>query len=105
MADAGGQDRVTLGQDLTAGETTVRNEWGHLVIRFADGGSLDAGQPVRRIHRRSLADRQIEQIVFADGTVWDQAQLRALALAAGGADDDVMFGLTRRPDGGGATTR
>jgi len=90
VSDSGGTDAVQLGSGITAAATTVRNRSGDLVMSFADGGTLTLSSQYDYTTSAAKPTRQIEQIVFADGTVWDQAQLRAQAVTGGAAADSLI---------------
>ena len=94
VSDYGGADSVQLGGGITAANTTVRrNAVGALVLSFPDGGSLTLSSQYDATTVGALPDTQIEQVTFADGTVWDQAQMRQLALARGSEGADEIFGF------------
>jgi Ca2+-binding RTX toxin-like protein len=99
-----------LGAGLDVSAVTVRHSGSDLVLGFADGGSLTLAAQYSADTGAGQTRRQIEQVVFADGTVWTQAALRSHALAssaaadqitgfdsadtlAGGAGNDVLQGL------------
>ena len=67
------QDIVSFLSPLTPADVQVRREGADLVLAYGAGDSL----AIRRWFE-SASDR-IEEIRFADGTVWDAARLQALA--------------------------
>ena len=92
LSDVGGVDKVVLGAGITAATTKVA--WvgsGSLVLTFADGSSLTLKSQYS-IAGAAQTAYQIEQVMFADGTVWDQAQMRTLA-GLGTANSDTLYGL------------
>ncbi|SMB26121.1 protein of unknown function [Sterolibacterium denitrificans] len=100
MIDEGytaGEDTVALGAGVTPADVTVR--WtmqGDMTITLSDGSRLT----VRGQADTWSLERGIEQLRFADGTVWDRAALAARALAAtdgndvivGSYEDDILDG-------------
>jgi Ca2+-binding RTX toxin-like protein len=92
ISDAGGQDSLQLGAGLAADAVVVRRTAsGDLVLALADGGQVAlAGQ--YDAQGAAVLATQIEQVTLADGTVWDQARLRKLAVTGGaGADELIGF--------------
>jgi Ca2+-binding RTX toxin-like protein len=93
----GGFDRIEFGSDIAARDVTV---W------FADGGQdllLSIAGTTDRLRlddTNSNPDMKIEEVRFADGTVWTATDLAARAVAAphgdneyhGTAGDDVLQG-------------
>jgi Ca2+-binding RTX toxin-like protein len=87
VSDSGGVDTVQLGSGILPSAVTVRRGTsGQLALTFSDGGILTLNSQYSNVGVANTAG-QIEQVVFADGTVWDQAQLRVLAVAGGSAVD------------------
>jgi Ca2+-binding RTX toxin-like protein len=94
VSDTGGVDVVQLGAGITAAATQVRRDSsGSLVLTFSDAGTLTLRDQYNSSTGAAQPSFQIEQVVFADGTVWDQAQLRSLALSVGTAGADTIFGF------------
>jgi Ca2+-binding RTX toxin-like protein len=90
--DNGSTDTVTLGAGITSATTTVRrNTSGNLVLTFADAGALTLNSQYGSAGAAQL-DYLVEQVVFADGTVWDEPQVRARAVT-GSATADVLHGF------------
>jgi len=94
-----GVDTVELGAGIVPADLTVR--WtlqGDMAVTLPDG---------RRLTVRGQADtwsteRGIEQLRFADGTVWNRADLAARALAATNGDDAIVGGWQDDTLDGGA---
>ncbi|WP_172955071.1 calcium-binding protein [Sterolibacterium denitrificans] len=90
MIDEGytaGEDTVALGAGVTPADVTVR--WtmqGDMAITLSDGSRLT----VRGQTATWSLERGIEQLRFADGTVWDRTALSARALAATDGDDVIV---------------
>ncbi|TCM07353.1 calcium-binding protein [Sphingomonas sp. PP-CC-3G-468] len=74
---AGGFDKLELGSGIEAAGVTVAqaNNGNDLVLTMADGGSVTLSGTV------TSGDNHIEQVAFADGTIWTDADLFAKATA------------------------
>ncbi|MDH6170898.1 Ca2+-binding RTX toxin-like protein [Variovorax boronicumulans] len=113
-------DRLVLGPDIAPSEVTLtRGDDYQLYIRV--NGTDDVVEAVKQfypVYEDSLADERIEEIVFADGTVWDLAQIAARVqeldspagenLGAGDGDDLLQGGTgndTLSGGGGNDTLR
>jgi hypothetical protein len=68
----GGTDRIVFGAGIAPGDVVLARSGSDLVLRIAGNGNRIT---VRVRDYFSGARYQIEQIVFADGTVWDQVYL------------------------------
>jgi VCBS repeat-containing protein len=80
VQDSGGQDAVRFGDGIVAGDVTVLRSGDHLVLRLAElGGSVTLKDWF------SSTAKRVEQVQFADGTVWDEAAMQA-QVATGGTD-------------------
>ncbi|MFZ5594485.1 MAG: putative Ig domain-containing protein [Pseudomonadota bacterium] len=89
--DAAAQDVVELAPGILPSDVTVR--WtvqGDMAVLLADGSRLT----VRNQANPSLASDGvgIEQVRFADGTVWNRAELATRALAATDGNDAIVGG-------------
>jgi VCBS repeat-containing protein len=72
VQDSGGQDAIRFGYGIAAGDVTVRRVEGDLVLRLSvDGGSVTVKDWF------SSSSKRIEQVQFADGTVWNESAIRA----------------------------
>ena len=83
-------DTIRFGAGIDAGDITLSRDGSDLVFAVAGG---DDRVTVR--NWRSSSYYRIEQVAFADGTVWDAAALAAMveALPVAGSDgDDVLSG-------------
>lgn len=83
------QDFVELAPGVTPDEVTVR--WtlqGDMAVTLPDGSRLT----VRGQANPWSDEAGIDQLRFADGTVWDRAELIARALTATGGDDAIVGG-------------
>ena len=83
----GGNDTIQLGTGILTTQVKVAQADGgrDLVLTFADGGSITIKAGITNIENR------IEQIAFADGSVWSSAELmsKATAFTSG---NDVFYG-------------
>lgn len=98
-----GDDTVELASGITPLDVTVR--WtlqGDMAITLPDGSKLT----VRGQADPWSTERGIEQLRFADGTVWSRADLASRALAASAGDDAIVGGyLDDSLDGGTGNDR
>lgn len=94
-----GEDMVELGSGIAPADVTVR--WtllGAMAISLPDGSKLTvSGQA-----NAWSSELGIEQLRFADGTVWDRTELAARALAATDGDDAIVGGYGDDTLDGGA---
>lgn len=84
-----GTDTVELTAGVTPLDVTVR--WtlqGDMAVTLPDGSKLT----VRGQADTWSTERGIEQLSFADGTVWDRAELAQRALVATNGDDAIVGG-------------
>ena len=97
--DADGEDVVELSTDIAPEDVLVR--WtlqGDMAVTLPDGRRLTV-----RGQANTWSDRVgIEQLRFADGTVWDRTELAARALAATSGDDAIVGGYQDDTLDGGA---
>ena len=88
---AGTEDRIILGEGLTAEDTSVTRDNDNLVITFADGSD---GITIERWFANSSyssRDNRVEALEFADGTVWDADTLEAITRVIRGTEgDDIL---------------
>lgn len=94
-----GTDTVELEAGITPADVTVR--WtlqGDMAVTLPDGSQLT----VRGQAETWSTERGIEQLRFADGTVWDRTELAARALAATSGDDAIVGGYQDDTLDGGA---
>ena len=94
-----GTDTVDLGAGVTPLDVTVR--WtlqGDMAVTLPDGSKLT----VRSQANPWSSELGIEQLRFADGTVWDRADLAARALVASAGDDAIFGGYEDDTLDGGA---
>lgn len=100
ISDGGGaSDRLVLKAGVSV--ASVRSDSVNLVIGFADGGRVTLANQLRPDGSPETGHR-IEQVVLADGSVWDQARLRVEALKPTSADDMIQaFDGKDTVDGGG----
>jgi Ca2+-binding RTX toxin-like protein len=72
VLDSGGTDAIRFGAGITASNVTVRRSDKDLTLRLSDGnGSVTVKDWF------SSSARRVEQVQFADGTIWDEAAIRA----------------------------
>lgn len=87
----GSADRLELGAGILASEVTVTGsaqDSADVVLTFSDGATVVLDEQFR-----SLYQHGVEEIVFADGTVWDHQILADFVLGAASTDgDDVLNG-------------
>ncbi|WP_271466428.1 putative Ig domain-containing protein [Paracidovorax valerianellae] len=99
IQDSGGIDTIELGTGVTPADVTLRNSDRRLTLDLSSGESLVVANMFNAEGNLRQGDA-IEFIRFADGTVWNQAQIMARALLpTAGADamwafagDDVVRG-------------
>ncbi|MCC6917548.1 MAG: putative Ig domain-containing protein, partial [Nitrosomonas sp.] len=94
-----GEDAVELSSGVMPADVTVR--WtlqGDMAVTLPDGSKLT----VRGQADTWPTERGIEQLRFADGTVWDRSDLQARALAATDGDDAIVGGYGDDTLNGGA---
>ncbi|MBB4112774.1 Ca2+-binding RTX toxin-like protein [Rhizobium sp. BK226] len=94
-ANGGSNDRLVLADINPAAVTLVRNGIDvSLVIAPTVPGGADGGTILIKNELDEYYARGLEQIVFADGTVWSRADLRTMILQqAGTAGNDVIDGF------------
>ncbi|WP_425070179.1 putative Ig domain-containing protein [Roseibium sp.] len=96
-------DRVFLSDAISVSDVTVvkkernsGNEKSSLVLEFSDGGSLEL---MAQYNDNESLITGIEEVHFADGTVWGKEQLADMALASMSTDaDDEITGFDDRND-------
>ena len=84
-----GTDAMELAAGVTPADVTVR--WtlqGDMAVTLPDGSKLT----VRGQADTWSTEQGIEQLRFADGTVWDRSELATRALAASAGDDTIVGG-------------
>ncbi|MBI5898503.1 MAG: hypothetical protein HZB40_04700, partial [Rhodocyclales bacterium] len=92
--------RVEFAAGIAAGEVTVRHVGQDIVLRL-DGGA-DAPQEVPLGDSLTLANwtdgggALVETVAFADGTRWDEAEIKRVSLV-GGAGTDQLVGYAGVP--------
>ncbi len=91
-----GSDKLILGEGILADEVTVtRNpdDIDDVVLHFKDGGSVTLNEQFDTNNEAG-----VEQIIFADGTVWED-ELKIMALASTQTDgNDTVYGFHNRAD-------
>ena len=94
----GSGDRLELGTGILASEVTVTRVLGDtndILLSFTDGGSILLDEQFYDAYSRQQAG--VEEIVFADGTVWSPSNLKAQYVAdasTSGADTISGFSTT-----------
>ena len=86
---AGKLDVIELASDLVADDVSVRRDGETLILSIK--GSSDSLSVNNYFYQDATYGYQVEQISFADGTVWDVAAVKSLVQQAG-AGDDGLFG-------------
>ena len=95
QAVGGTQDQIVL-DGINPGDVTLVRDGGDVTLVVAAGNGAGAGS-IRLVQELDdYFDRGVEQIRFADGTVWTQATLRTTA-AIGGSFDAAYY-LAQNPD-------
>lgn len=97
-----GFDSIEFGPGLSPDDALVSRDWENLIISFA--GTND--RVVVYGFFSESSDRKIDQVAFADGTVWDVAELVRRHLLPN-EDNQYMFGTADNDvlDGGGGSDR
>ncbi|MHB8149271.1 MAG: VCBS domain-containing protein [Desulfobulbia bacterium] len=75
IIDAEGFDNVSLGADILSTDIVVDRVGDQLTIQVKNTGEQ---LTIAGYYTTGAVDQRIEQITFADGEVWDQAQIEAL---------------------------
>ncbi|TFI56297.1 hypothetical protein E2493_20910, partial [Sphingomonas parva] len=89
ITDTAGTDRIEFGAGIVAGDVRVRQQGNSALV-------LDIGSNGDRITLAgalNTAGNAIEEVKFADGTIWTHAQLLAKSMAATGGND-VLYGTS-----------
>ncbi|MFC6840362.1 calcium-binding protein [Xanthomonas theicola] len=82
--------------DLNSTEVQgVERRGNDLVMRFAGGDQLTLSG---YYHSDNWWEYKINQLQFADGVTWDQAQLKRQTLTVGTAGDDTLTGYLSGPN-------
>ncbi|MDP2242366.1 MAG: putative Ig domain-containing protein [Burkholderiales bacterium] len=86
----GNIDIVRFGADIAPADVTVGNDYGDLVL-----GVNGSDDQVVLYGWYWDDDLKVEQVAFANGTVWDVAALEAMVpMAEATEDDDLIFGTS-----------
>ncbi|WP_301100248.1 calcium-binding protein, partial [Propionivibrio sp.] len=89
-----GTDRIVLGAGIAPADVTVTRSNTDLVLKFAN-----AGDQLTVAGWYSSPNNRIEQLMFADGTVWDRTTLHTAGLVQNGtAGSDTLYGLAGEGD-------
>ena len=90
VRDSGGQDALRFGAGISAGDVTAFRHGDSLVLALAGG----AESVTLEDWFSSYSSKRVEQVQFADGTVWGESEIRArlTAAPAGYAADSVLQG-------------
>ncbi|MCP4991974.1 MAG: calcium-binding protein, partial [Colwellia sp.] len=87
-------DRIVLGAGITTADVSVTRNGYDLLINVGMGGDLIT---VKSWY--SSTDNRVENLEFADGTVWDVNTLDSMGLVVQGTEfDDVLAGLSSKDD-------
>ncbi len=85
VTETGGIDRIEIGAGVAPGDLQViARGTANLVLRLRD-----TGEELVLTDALSSAASAIESVVFANGTVWDTAELRNLSALGGDGDDSI----------------
>ncbi len=91
VLDDGGFDTVQLGAGITAANTIVRAlQNGSIDFTFADGGRLSLWNQHPLTPNSDVSAHVLEQVAFADGTLWDLAQIRQQAVTGTAGADTIQ---------------
>lgn len=101
LSDAGGADTLSFGAGIAPGNVNAAQNGNDLLLNVNIVGQTGQSVTLKDYFLPSPNDKQIERIVFADGTQWGQAEVIAAMLHAtqgndilhGPATDDVIDGL------------
>jgi Ca2+-binding RTX toxin-like protein len=106
--EEGGDDRLTFGQGIDPDDvkvTTRFGDWDARGLVFSIAGGDDEIYVREANYSLNGKDQDIESVLFADGTIWTAADVRAKLFAGGTTQgDDYIFGSTFSGDvlvGGG----
>lgn len=91
--NGGSADKLVL-QGITPGQVSAVRTGADvtLVINESAAGAGDGGSVKLIANLDDYADQGVDQIQFADGTIWTRADLRAMLAPVGGAGADTMTG-------------
>ncbi|QFT30416.1 Bifunctional hemolysin/adenylate cyclase precursor [Labrenzia sp. THAF82] len=88
----GTADRLVLGQGILPGEVTLvrgTSDLNEVTLSFTDGGSV-----LLKHQLGEFFNSGVEEVQFADGTIWTRADLRSMILAQETTNgDDVINGF------------
>ena len=90
---ANGFDTLRFGAGISAGDITFARKGTTLKLGIA--GTSDSVNVYVWAGPSGSAQRGIDSVAFADGTVWDRNQIKALSATApivGSAGDDILYG-------------
>ncbi|MDB5579874.1 MAG: hypothetical protein JWR80_5050 [Bradyrhizobium sp.] len=83
-----GNDAIELASGIGTGDVAVTRDGSDLVLTItATGDSIRILEGATAV---GAVSREVEQVRFADGTVWTSAQLRAFALGASTGNDTII---------------
>ncbi|MEZ7912511.1 MAG: calcium-binding protein [Propionivibrio sp.] len=82
-------DRVVLGSDIVASDVVLTRSYDDLVISLK--GTTDSLRVSAYFNQDASGSSAVESIVFADGTAWDIAAVKAL-VQVGTAGNDTLHG-------------
>lgn len=92
-------DRLHLGEGLSPGSTTVSRFLFNATLHFDGGGSITLNSQFW-----SSGAHGVEEVVFADGTVWTRESFQEITLYRGTDQDDDIQGSGTIEGGGGNDT-
>ena len=85
------EDRIIFGEGITPDSITLERDEGDLVINYGEGDSIR----IRNMHKYDT--NFVEYIEFADGTVWDEADIAEHSRVRNGSDkNDTMSGYGKK---------
>lgn len=86
---SGSADRIELGEGISEADVTLRNNGSSLVLTLNTGESLTVSGMFSGSTGAINANHVVESIVFADGTSWDVARMRAETLRTSAGADTI----------------
>src|SRR5207247_1924123 len=87
VSDPGGNDAIELGAGILPSDVLVRNARGSMVLSLGANDSIIVGGGFAE-----FTDSAMEELRFADGSIWNLDRLRSEALR-GTPNDDIIEGF------------
>jgi len=91
------QDKIYLGEGITPEDVTVTRSGTNLLINIGSNGDQINILSWYGTSSITNSDHRVEELHFADGTIWNVGTLESMGLVVHGtAGDDVMTGLNSK---------